>query len=112
MGDERMEKICETCKQSFDASGNWQKVCKPCYAKSKEAEENKESDATSTPVKNEAIKARTTALNQSVNSLGTGYSAATYLCRAGIFSEWLNTGKVVLNEEVQEMWVDSRKDKE
>lgn len=29
---------CQTCNDYFDELGAWQKICKPCFAKSKQAE--------------------------------------------------------------------------
>jgi hypothetical protein len=32
-------KRCQTCNEVFSELGEWQKLCKPCFAKSKRAEE-------------------------------------------------------------------------
>ena len=31
-------KRCHTCNEVFSELGDWQKICKPCFAKSKKAE--------------------------------------------------------------------------
>ena len=31
-------KTCQACNEDFSELGDWQKICKPCFAKSKKAE--------------------------------------------------------------------------
>ena len=37
-------KRCQTCNEVFSELGEWQKICKPCFAKSKRAEEAREQE--------------------------------------------------------------------
>jgi predicted nucleic acid-binding Zn-ribbon protein len=38
---EQFMKRCQTCNDVFQEMGDWQKLCKPCWAKSKRAEESR-----------------------------------------------------------------------
>ena len=35
-------KTCQACNEDFQELGDWQKICKPCFAKAKRAEESSE----------------------------------------------------------------------
>ena len=90
-----MEIKCEKCPTTFDNEGKiWMKMCKPCYAKSKEVE------ATNDPTSPKAIEmantavriARSVALAQATE-IFKGKAPADVLDLAEAYTHWVLTGQ-------------------
>jgi hypothetical protein len=101
-----MDLKCSKCNELFEAQGAWQKLCKRCFARSKEQEDiskqkTPKGEYTYTPETTDRIvRAKGFELANFMYGSGTKPSLQVRLEAAELITAWLRTGQKPVFEEL------------